>query len=129
MHDVIEQPKMLLRVVRLLIEQLLADIDLIRKLRLAPLTEHPHRTANRSQCLHHPLQKAGVKLLRSKITLGKLSDLANQAADLLLGFFDRLGADLGLSGCHERFAIGEGLKPWPAQASSIRELDYLSGPR
>jgi hypothetical protein len=81
--------------IRVRVEQLLAQVDLIGKLRLAPLAQNPHRPANRSQRLHHPLEEGGVELFGSQVALGKLGNFADQAADLLLGLFNGFGADLG----------------------------------
>ena len=67
---------------------------------MRPFAQHPDGAADGGQSLDNTLQKGRVELFGAEIALRKLSDFANQAANLLLGFFDGLGADLGLSGCH-----------------------------
>ena len=93
---------MLARFFRIQFEQLGAEIDLIRELRLLPLAEHPHGAADCGQRLHDALQKRGVEFFWAEVALGELRDLADQAANLLLGLFDRFLAHLRLSGAHGR---------------------------
>lgn len=96
---------MLLSVFGFFIEEDFAEVDLIGELGLFAFAECPDGTADCGQGLHDALQELRVKLLGSHVALGELRDFADQAANLLLGLFDGLSADLRLSRSHWRFVV------------------------